>query len=352
MTRGDLKRLTRTLLDEIDQGYLEDTDAAKFGLNDAVFAGYSKTVRELKATRAIYGVNTIASQWQYELGAFGAHATSLEQITAYEAANPAVPYGVIAGQPAASNFTADFRIALTFLLPAGGAFAGCTVTVTGRTKGGRVVTASSVFPAVAVVPAATPITQVLGRRLSAVTAIAQTGALVGAWTRAAGTFADAGGDRVFDPVAMRHDTATLPPITVGQLEALGPSWRWDAAGTPSRWALYDDRHVAVLPAPATGAVLMRLEGFETPDPYTFANDADEPMLHADDHELIALWAAMYTLTQAPHDENQMRATALWPRWQAGLQAAYARINKVRGKVVRGKRQQTPAASEWYDASGL
>jgi len=88
--------------------------------------------------------------------------------------------------------------------------------------------------------------------------------------------------------------------------------------------------------PFTAAGTFYLEGWETPDPDTFATDTDVPQLHEDDHDLIAVWAAILHIIRDPGGENSARAGELFPRYEKGIAQAKERINRGRGRTVVGR----------------
>ena len=133
------------------------------------------------------------------------------------------------------------------------------------------------------------------------------------------------GARIFAPKVVAYNSVRLTFATEAYLDGIDPSWRFADSGTPTHWLMWGDGKFRLYPTPE-GAQDIYLEGYETPDPTGLDNDGDVPLIHEDDHRLIAVWACMLVLTRGAVADMAERAPALWQAWQDGIKAANDRLH--------------------------
>lgn len=161
------------------------------------------------------------------------------------------------------------------------------------------------------------------------------------------SFSAGAGARLFEIRHAAFDSKELDLTTEHVLDATESDWRFKAAATPRKFLPWGAGKFRLYPAPAAAATIY-VEGFETPDPAMFDNDADYPQIHADDQPLIAIYMAMVVAVGAPN-EHAMKATPLWNMWTEGLTTAQASINSGGGRIVQG-RAATAGTILWPTAS--
>ncbi len=161
----------------------------------------------------------------------------------------------------------------------------------------------------------------------------QTAATIDETTYNLSNFGSGAGSRIFEVVAVGFNNAQLKRVDEEYLTSINPDWRFAVSDTPEYWVSgWSDGQIRVYPSPNTTAQLY-VEGYETPDPTTFASNTDSPAIHEDDHRLIAVWAAMLVVVRGAVTDMASRVPALWQEWQAGIEAANARLHPQAGLSV-------------------
>lgn len=94
----------------------------------------------------------------------------------------------------------------------------------------------------------------------------------------------------------------------------------------------------------TVGLYMTWEGYETPDLTAFDEDTESPDVDEADQKLLAIGAAIYVTVKDPSDENQRRASVLWPALSDGYRKAYQRIHRVNGSIEVGRYADAPGLS--------
>lgn len=134
--------------------------------------------------------------------------------------------------------------------------------------------------------------------------------------------------RIFEITKVAYNSLMLARIGESYLDGVNPHWRFEASGVPKFWMPWGESKVRVHPAP-TGTANIYLEGYETPDLSGWIDDSSVPVIHSDDHKLLAIWAAFLIaangVTGGDPAAMQAKAPNLFNEWQTGIANAIKRI---------------------------
>jgi hypothetical protein len=139
-------------------------------------------------------------------------------------------------------------------------------------------------------------------------------------------FSTGSGARIFDPYYLAYDSKTLKQVDRSDVDRANPDWRFLANAEPVNWFKFGEGKIRLYRKPSAIKVIT-VEGYATPDHGDFELDDDVPDIHVSDHQLLGLWVAILATVRYPGDENQLRASTLYPFWQGGVKAAKSRITK-------------------------
>lgn len=133
------------------------------------------------------------------------------------------------------------------------------------------------------------------------------------------------GSRVFEIKTLAYNSVTLTAVNENWLDNNYTNWRFNDNGTPRLWVPWGERGFRLYPKPS-GTDNIYLEGYEIPELGAFDADSDVPDIHIKDHELLAVYAAIMVTVADPTNENQIRGSVLAPMWESGINAAKKRIS--------------------------
>lgn len=359
MTRLELDRYARHLLDLYDLSYAPSSDPNKFDMNEALFMGYERVCRELYALKVSYTRPAIPGQAVYAYSGFGNISEDDEYLSGYATAGASnmtlktpstALYSLVSislKNAASSSFTSSAVTYTVYGLGMGGEYetdliyvepvtlgAGAHVTVTGHRY-------------FSIAASSAP----LGSSGYIKASVAQPTGGGASWQHAAGVPAAANGARVYDIARIDYGSVMLERQTEMDLESVTRSWRATPAGVPVAWIPWGDRHIRLWPPPSSAGAIF-LEGYETPDPQTFASDSAEPNLHPIDHPLIAVWAAILTVVRGTADPAlQTKIQPLMTMWTEGIAAGLTRIHGVGRSPLALGSGPAPAPSAVGQAAG-
>ncbi|MEN6358158.1 MAG: hypothetical protein ABFD83_13875 [Armatimonadota bacterium] len=132
------------------------------------------------------------------------------------------------------------------------------------------------------------------------------------------------GGRIFNLIYVAFNSVTIYPVTESRLDAYNSNWRFAANGTPTNWLKYSNKSFRLFPKPSAASDIY-IEGYETPDISSFTEDT-EPDIEELDHSLLAVYASILVTVRDPSNTNAIRASQLYPIWQAGIADARDRIH--------------------------
>jgi hypothetical protein len=132
-----------------------------------------------------------------------------------------------------------------------------------------------------------------------------------------------------------------------------PGWRTADEGTPT-WAVRSGtRAFQLVPAPAAAGTIY-IEGPVTVSATEVitAGAAYEPDIPAPDHELLAIWMAIRATIDGVNTEDGIRASILYPLWQAGIKAAVDRNVAPSENIKPGETSGLTMIQDSVDTSAL
>lgn len=330
MNRAEIRRLGRTIADQIGEGQWTDTLDADhpnlFSLNDALSQSYQKYASETLCFRRLYDLLSVADQPLVGYGGFGAVTANVTQLCSAQATT--VPLTIAVGEP--SGLTDEFRISVSLKNNSGGALtaSAVTYTVTGTLRDMRPATEELIFRAgsgqeVYQVAGGASVTLATRRRFATVTSITASATQTSDWTHSSGVYGDLPGTRVGRPLSVAYDGNTLELQNRTALGLYDLNWRYQASGTPGVWIPWDSGGFLLHPAPASDDKTITLECAVLPALATdFVEDTDEPDIPAEDHRLLAVGMVLFPmLLREPSNETAARFGALQKMWTDGISAA-------------------------------
>lgn len=141
-----------------------------------------------------------------------------------------------------------------------------------------------------------------------------------------------------------YDGLSLKAASQSILDNSRPNWRFADDGIPTAWVPWGGG-IRLFPTPAAIKTIT-VECCEMP---TILAETDAPLIPIGDHELLAIYAAIQVMIKDPSNENAIRASQLYPRWEAGIKAAKDRFNgSGQADIIVGRYARTSDAELQYD----
>lgn len=333
MQKSELEVRARSLVNEFGLEFLPDSSDSIYSLDTATQEGYVQFCRQTRCRIGRYGRASIAGRAVYAYGGFGVVTGDNDALSVSAAANNTTPFVLVAGQPV-SDYTELFRVSVTLTNGTASVANGntCIVTVTGTGRGAVPQSEEITFDASIAAPggvksvaAGGSVTLNTTLLFESVVSVKPSVAQPSSWTHSAGVAEVTHGARIFEPIAVEFNGNDLDAITVACLSESDSNWRNAASGTPTVW-VPDSEGMMRIHVPPSSAGKIVLEGYETPDLLTFSKGWHVPEIHESAQALISVWAAILVTVRDATQEQQLRASTLYPMWQDGISAEVRRIH--------------------------